>query len=196
VGFFDSWLERAISERMPATLCADPLGELGPVFPANPANPMSYPAEGWMHVVCCTALNRDATRAACHMTYVIQADGVRPFSGDQVFELGGGQRPNPCDDLPVIFDRNNTEHIQIQWDRLPTHAECLKQQINSSFCQPSDRDIIWRLERLGRLRDTALITADEFAIHKRRILAENADDCGGRSLLDSSLVPRSLSSAR
>jgi hypothetical protein len=101
-----------------------------------------------------------------------RAEGVRPFSGDHVFELGSNQWPNPCDDLPVVFDRVHTDRIRIQWDRLPAHAECLKDQINSIFSQPGDRDVVWRLERLGRLRDTALITTDEFVIHKRRIPAD------------------------
>jgi hypothetical protein len=169
VGFFDNWLERAIRERMPATLVTDTRREPGP---AHTDDPISDPVEGWMHVVGCTAITPDAAPAPCHITYVIQAEGIRPFSGHQVFELDCDQWPKPCDDLPVVFDRVRTDHIQIQWDRLPTHAECLKQQINSSFCRPSDRDVIWRLERLGRLRDTALITADEFVIHKRRILAD------------------------
>jgi hypothetical protein len=172
VGFFDSWLERAISERMPATLATVASAERGSASTGDPDDPISDPVEGWMHVVSCAATNPDATRSLCHITYVVQADGVRPFSGDHVFELGSNQWPNPCDDLPVVFDRVRTDRIQIQWDRLPAYAECLKQQINSGFCQPHDGNIVWRLERLGRLRDTALITADEFVIHKRRILAD------------------------
>ena len=135
MGFFDSWLERAIRERMPATLgsdhMVDALGELGPAYTADRGKTMRDPVEGWMHVVGCTASNPGATRAPCHITYVVQAEGVGLFSGDQVFELDSEQWPKPCDDLPVVFDRAHIDHIQIQWDRLPTHAEGLKHQINS-----------------------------------------------------------------
>jgi hypothetical protein len=136
MGFFDSWLERSIRERMPATLGSghfiDTLGELGPPYTADPDKPMRDPVEGWMHVVACTAGNPAATRAFCHITYVIQAEGVGLFSGDQAFELDTDQWPKPCDDLPVVFDRANIDRIQIQWDRLPTHAECLEHHINST----------------------------------------------------------------
>jgi hypothetical protein len=141
MGFFDSWLERAIRARMPATLGSDhlidTLGELGPPYTANRKQPMRDPVEGWMHVVGCTASTADTTAAPCQITYVIQAEGVGLFSGDQVFELNSDQWPQPCDDLPVVFDRAHIDHIQIQWDRLPTHAECLKQQINSRPARPS-----------------------------------------------------------
>jgi len=93
MGFFDNWLERAIRERMPATLGSDhfvdALGELGPAYTADRGKTMRDPVEGWMHVVGCTASNPGATRAPCHITYVVQAEGVGLFSGDQVFESHG-----------------------------------------------------------------------------------------------------------
>jgi hypothetical protein len=119
MGFVDRWLENAIRQRMPVTLGGDhfrdTLGGLGPEYSHSP---------------------RTRIKGPCHITYVIQAAGVGLFSGDQVFELGSDHWPNPCDDLPVVFDRVCIDHIQIEWDRLPTHAEYLKQQINSGFSQP------------------------------------------------------------
>jgi hypothetical protein len=184
MGFIDRWLETAIRQRMPASLGADHfcdmLGEVEPAYTRDSPRRIKDPFEGWMHVVGCTAINPDVTRAPCHITYVIQAEGVGIFSGDQVFELQSDQWPHPCDDLPVVFDRNRTENIQIQWDRLPTHAECLKQQINSCFCQPGNNDVASRLERLGALRATGVITADEFETHKHRILGDNHVAHNGR----------------
>jgi hypothetical protein len=140
MGFVDRWLENAIRQRMPVTLGGDhfrdTLGGLGPEYSHSPRTRIKDPVEGWMHVVGCTAIGRDVPRGPCHITYVIQAAGVGLFSGDQVFELGSDHWPNPCDDLPVVFDRVCIDHIQIEWDRLPTHAEYLKQQINSGFSQP------------------------------------------------------------
>jgi len=136
MGFIDRWLETAIRQRMPTSLgndhFRDMLGEVEPAYTRGSPQPIKDPVEGWMHVVDCTASNPEAAQAPCRITYVIQAEGVGLFSGDQVFELGSDQWPKPCDDLPVVFDRAHIDHIQIQWDRLPTHAECLKQQIDST----------------------------------------------------------------
>jgi hypothetical protein len=141
MGFIDRWLETAIRQRMPTSLGADHfrdmLGEVEPAYTRGSPQPIKDPVEGWMHVVGCTASNPEVTRAPCHIIYVIQAEGVGVFSGDQVFDLPSDQWPNLCDDLPVVFDRQATENIRIQWDRLPTHAECLKHQINSAFSEPS-----------------------------------------------------------
>ena len=145
MGFIDRWLETAIRQRMPTTLGADHvcdvLGELGPAYTRGACPPIKDPVEGWMHVVGCSAVKPDVTRASCHIIYVVQAEGVGIFSGDKVFELDSDQWPNICDDLPVVFDRDHTERIRIQWDRLPTHAECLKQQINSVICHPPPIDL-------------------------------------------------------
>jgi hypothetical protein len=145
MGFIDRWLETAIRQRMPTSLGADHLsdllGEVEPAYTRGSSRLIKNPVEGWMHVVGCTAINPDESRARCHIIYVIQAEGVGIFSGDQVFDLQSDQLPNLCDDLPVVFDRDRTENIRIQWDRLPTHAECLKQQINSAFCQPGNRRV-------------------------------------------------------
>jgi hypothetical protein len=43
-----------------------------------------------------------------------------------------------------------------------------------SALPPGGDDVIGRLERLGVLRDTGVITTDEFEVQKRRILGERA----------------------
>jgi hypothetical protein len=207
----------------------------------NPFNRIKDPVEGWMHVVGCTAINADVLRAPCHITYVIQADGVPAFSGDQVFELWTNQWPSPGDDLPVVFDRQDTQHVKIAFDQIPSHAESarmhadeLAQQLNSGatpkvqggplagWPTPStvtpiivgnadpervrdaisraeqalgidlngdgvgggappasastakaDVDVVSRLERLAKLRDTGVITNDEFDSQKHKILGES-----------------------
>jgi hypothetical protein len=89
----------------------------------NPFRRIQDPVEGSMHVVGCTALDPREMRAPCHMSYVIQGEGVPAFSGEQVFELWSNQWPSPGDDLPVVFDRQKADHVQIQFDRIPTHAD-------------------------------------------------------------------------
>jgi hypothetical protein len=191
MGFFSSWLDNAIRERMPVSLGSDyfrdTLGEMGPAYTDNSRNQIQDPVKGWMHVVSCTTNKPDETPAPCHITYVVQAEGVGLFSGEQVFELWSDRWPSPCDDLPVVFDRTFTDHIRIQWDRLPTHAEYIRQQIHShskgiaqfdtstapqQSSSTNRGDVISRLERLANLRDTGVISAYDFEIHMDRLLGE------------------------
>jgi hypothetical protein len=80
--------------------------------------PIKDPVEGSMHVVGATQLDAEVLRAPCTITYVIQAPGVEAFSGEQVFEIWSRQWPQPGDDLPVVFDREKTDRIEIQWDKV------------------------------------------------------------------------------
>ena len=72
----------------------DMLGEVGPAYTRGSSQPIGDPVEGWMHVVGCIAINADQTPSPCHIIYVViyvvQAQGVGIFSGDQVFDLPHG----------------------------------------------------------------------------------------------------------
>lgn len=78
------------------------------------------PVEGSMHVVAATQLDPSQLRAPCHITYVIQAPGVEAFSDESDFEIWSKQWPRPGADLPVVFDREKTDRIEIQWDQVMT----------------------------------------------------------------------------
>jgi Short C-terminal domain len=98
--------------------------------------PIKDPVEGSMHVVAATQLDAEVLRAPCTITYVIQAPGVEAFSGEQVFEIWSRQWPQPGADLPVVFDREKTDRIEIQWDKVMStsdsarlHAEELAAQM-------------------------------------------------------------------
>jgi hypothetical protein len=78
------------------------------------------PVEGSMHVVAATQLDPTQLRAPCHITYVIQAPGVEAFSGEADFEIWSKQWPQPGADLPVVFDREKTDRIEIKWDQVMT----------------------------------------------------------------------------
>jgi Short C-terminal domain len=161
----------------------------------NPFKRIKDPVEGRMHVLGCTVINPDVMRTPCHITYVIQAEGVAAFSGDRVFELWCKQWPDPGDDLPVVFDRERTDRIEIQWHRIHTHAGSAQMHAEQPAQQRalgigfdgdavvghappaappspsvSNDAVISQLERLGTLRDTGVITADEFETQKHRIL--------------------------
>jgi hypothetical protein len=93
-------------------------------FDRGPA-PRGYkePVEGSMHVVGATQPDPSRLRASCHVTYVIQAEGVEAFSGETEVSAWTRQWPTPGDDLPVVFDRLNPKKVQIQWDRIESHAD-------------------------------------------------------------------------
>jgi hypothetical protein len=78
------------------------------------------PVEGSMHIVAATQLDPSQLRAPCHITYVIQASGVEAFSGEADFEIWSKQWPQPGADLPVVFDREKNDRIEIQWDKVMT----------------------------------------------------------------------------
>src|SRR5689334_3756706 len=90
-----------------------------------PKAPRGYkePVEGSMHVVGATQLDPSQLRAPCHITYVIQAEGVEPFSGETEVECWTRQWPTPGEDLPVVFDRRHPQKVHIQWDRITSHAD-------------------------------------------------------------------------
>jgi hypothetical protein len=97
--------------------------------------PIRHPVEGSMHVVGATAPDPSVLRAPCHITYVIQAPGVEPFSGDQVFEIWSSQWPSPGDDLPVVFDSKKRERIEIQWDKVVSNADSARLQADQLVAQ-------------------------------------------------------------
>ena len=211
----------------------------------NPFGHMKDPVHGSMHVVGATALDPREMRAPCHVTYVIQAEGVAPFSGEHTFELWSSQWPSPGDDLPVVFDRENPGKIEIRTDEVMTHAESARQHADALAAQlqaggqipaapaaddasppagglpagfqfapgatpivigdadpqriqealarasqvlgvdltgamnaataapqPAPGDIVDRLERLAKLRESGAITDAEFATQKQRLLNE------------------------
>jgi hypothetical protein len=84
------------------------------------------PVEGLMHVVGATQLDPSRLRAPCRITYVIQAEGVEPFSGETEAEAWTRQWPTPGEDLPVVFDRRHPERVHIQWDKITSRAEAAR----------------------------------------------------------------------
>jgi hypothetical protein len=149
----------------------------------KPGAGMSDPVHGSMHVVGCSALDAREMRAPCHVTYVIQADGIEAFSGEQVFELWAAQWPQPGDDLPVIFDRANPSHVDVDTTQVPnsadqamTDAQQLAAQLNAGggaagASGTAPGGTISALEQLAALHDRGALTDDEFAAQKQKLLA-------------------------
>jgi hypothetical protein len=162
--------------------------------------PIHNPVDGSMHVVGCTAINPNELAAPCHITYVVQAPGVPAFSGDDTYEVWTRNWPQPGDDLPVTFDRDHPDRIEIHWDQVPATSDSARADADAMAAElrgeaagpassarapsspaapPADAtdDVISELERLGKLRDDGVLTPEEFAAQKQRVLG--ASGLGG-----------------
>jgi hypothetical protein len=157
--------------------------DIGDALGTNtPGQGMTDRVEGSMHVVGCTALDAREMRAPCHITYVIQADGIEAFSGDQVFELWSNQWPTPGDDVPVVFERSDHARIDIQTDKIMTHADSARMHADelaaglragtaTPAAAPGD-DVFSNIEKLATLHERGALTDEEFAAEKQKLLGQ------------------------
>lgn len=86
-------------------------------------DPIRNPVEGTAHVVGVSAVDPQFMRQPCTMQLVIEAPEVAAFSVRQHFEIWTNQWPDPGDLLPVTFDRDHHDRIEIHWDRIPTSGD-------------------------------------------------------------------------
>src|SRR4051812_21943670 len=70
----------------------------------------------------------DAPRAACQMTLTVQATGIAPFAVEKTFDVWTSSWPSPGDALPVVFDLEHHDRIEIQWDRMQPGWEQARRQ--------------------------------------------------------------------
>jgi hypothetical protein len=70
------------------------------------------------------------------ITYVIQAPGVDAFSGEADFEIWSKQWPQPGADLPVVFDREKPDRIEIQWDKVTTTNDSARMHADELAAEP------------------------------------------------------------
>jgi hypothetical protein len=84
------------------------------------------PVEGSLRVVGATQLDPGVLRAPCRITYVIQAEGIEPFSGEAEVEAWTRRWPSPGEDLPVVFDRRHPERLRIEWDKVAGDADAAR----------------------------------------------------------------------
>ncbi|MCW3065117.1 MAG: hypothetical protein JWN32_2289 [Solirubrobacterales bacterium] len=146
-------------------------------------HPIKDPVEGTAHVVGVSAVDPEFMRQPCTMQLVIEAPGVEAFSIRQDFEIDTGQWPDPGQLLPVTFDRAHHERIAIDWDRVPTSGELAAQDatalaaainagtVGQAASAPTAvEDPLDRLEKLAELHAKGILTDDEFAAQKAKIL--------------------------
>jgi hypothetical protein len=156
-------------------------------------HPIKDPVQGTAHVVGVSAVDPQFMRQPCTMQLVIQAEGIEAFPVRQDFAIWTNQWPDPGQLLPVTFDREHHDRIEIHWDQVQTStdtaaqdAEALAAQLNagpgaapgagapaplSSAPAPQPAaDPLDRLEKLAELHSSGALTDEEFAAQKAKIL--------------------------
>jgi len=76
------------------------------------------PVEGTAQVTGCSACDSDAPYAPCRMALTVQAVGVPPFSLERTFDVSTAAWPSAGDTLPVVFDLDHHDRIEIRWERM------------------------------------------------------------------------------
>jgi hypothetical protein len=130
----------------------------------------------------------------------VYLEGREPFRVEHECMVKAGKHPWPGATLPVVVDRANRERIDIQWEEVQTVDERMaagapapaagqgQQVIDLRGTPQGDQlrvalgaqggretgnvveDRLEQLERLGKLREAGVITAEEFERQKAEIL--------------------------
>ena len=146
-------------------------------------HPIRDPVQGTAHVVGVSAVDPEFMRQPCTMQLVIEAQGVEAFSIRQDFEIWTNQWPDSGDLLPVTFDREHHDRIEIHWDQIPTSgdraaadAQALADQLNASGsgAAAAAEDPLDRIAKLAQLHKEGALTDEEFASLKAKILGRSA----------------------
>lgn len=86
------------------------------------------PVEGTAQVVSCSAYSGEGVWQNTRLTLVVQALGVEPFTVEKHCLAPASRWPHPGTQLPVVFDREHTDRLDIKWDAVPTGQERAREQ--------------------------------------------------------------------
>jgi hypothetical protein len=85
------------------------------------------PVDGIAQVVSHTQFPGGATITNVEMTLVVQAPGVEPFTLRHECMCRAKKWPTAGQSLPVTFDREHPDRLDVHWDRVPTGEETAMQ---------------------------------------------------------------------
>jgi hypothetical protein len=86
------------------------------------------PVEGTAQVVSITQHTGNASWQNARITMVVQALGVEPFTLEHRCMVRADRWPSPGTTLPVVFDREHHDRLDVQWDAVPTGRETALEQ--------------------------------------------------------------------
>jgi Short C-terminal domain len=89
------------------------------------------PVRGTAQVVSASSYRGDGVWQNCHLTLVVQAEGVEPFSAEWDGLVRSSRWPFPGMALPVDVDRVNPDRFEIRWKEIPSHRERAEEQADA-----------------------------------------------------------------
>jgi hypothetical protein len=149
------------------------------------AGHMSDPVRGTAQVVSCSANRGRGVYQSCHLQLVASGDGVPATAVEQQTLVHRSRWPVPGMVLPATIDRANPQNVRIEWDEMPDARDRARQtaegiaaamRAQPAPAQPaapaedSFDERISRLERLAKLHASGVLTDEEFAEQKRKLL--------------------------
>ena len=145
---------------------------------------MKDPVRGSAHVVACSRPGRPAVSSNVVMNLIVSADGVAATAVEHECMCRQDRWPHHGMTLPVTLDRADPLRLKVEWDELPTDQDRIAQQTaallagglpGAAVAEPVVVDLrgddqVDRLERLAALHASGMLTDEEFAAAKARLL--------------------------
>src|SRR3954453_10309286 len=91
-------------------------------------NRIAAPVEGTAQVTSCSPCETDAPKAPCRMSLTVEGVGVPPFAPEKTLAVWTDAWPSAGDTLPVVFDLDHHDRIEIQWERMQPGYEAARAQ--------------------------------------------------------------------
>jgi hypothetical protein len=163
---------------------------------------MSQPARGTAQVVSATMPAEDATSSHCSLNLVVSAEGLEPTPVEHTAMASVKRWPSPGMTLPVTVDLADPTRLKIHWDDVQTNAQSAKQQAEQMAemmkggagataqgagielsaamqaagiggqAKPAADDPAGQIERLSQLHDSGVLSDEEFADAKGKLLED------------------------
>jgi Short C-terminal domain len=160
---------------------------------------MKDPARGSAYVVGCSRYMGRGIMQNISMTLVVQAEGLAATQVDHQTLCHRSRWPANGQTLPVTVDRADPSRLKVEWDELSTHEDRVQEQAAAMAAAMNaggagdlvgqlqamfpgaqvhvanapggdDDDQVARLERVAKLHQAGLLTDEEFAEAKARLI--------------------------
>ncbi len=110
------------------------------------------PVRGVAQVVSASAYAGRGMWQNCHLTLIVQADGVEPFRADWDGLVRSSRWPFPGMSLPVDVDRANPGRYEILWKEVDSHRDSAEQKADAIVASLRGRAAPRAVSRTSRRR--------------------------------------------
>jgi hypothetical protein len=129
---------------------------------------------GRASVVAMGSPDRDAASSNLPMTLQVYVEGWSPYEVEDRWRVRSGDASGLSGWVPVRVDPDDLQNVAIDWDGVraaPQPVDLPPEPAAEPV--PPVPDALSRLERLGALRTSGVLTDSEFQAQKLRILGES-----------------------